>query len=217
MISGIVAGGSRRTAVAPSRPYGNLIMLLAGPDEGNVVHTDTTKPEWAELYGKTINVGVFAAQRTKPWDSGVLPSKVIEDFALSDVLDFWAYSWGSSGGGAYVGFDLEFLTSTNAVVAALGVRAPSASSVTFLYGPNLLNMAAPSVSSSTPLVAGKFSFVNGGVYWTPNPVYANHTPAAFFFAANMSSVARMRISNARVSISASGSFATVGRVKRLAA
>lgn len=217
MISGIVAGGSRRTAVAPSRPYGNLIMLLAGPDEVNVVHTDTTKPEWAELYGKTINVGVFAAQRTKPWDSGVLPSKVIEDFALNDVLEINANNYGSPNGGAIVDFYLDFLDRSDAVKARAQVRTAGANSVRLWISGLNGSLFQLSVSGAAPLVGGRFSFTPTLIRWTPLPGYEQVTPAAQALEADMASVTRMRISNARVSISASGSFATVGRVKRLAA
>jgi hypothetical protein len=217
MIAGIIAGGGANRSVAPPKPYGRLVMLLAGPDSSNVLPTDTAHQNWNALYGSTMNVGVFAAQRVKPWDSGIQPVRVFNDFALSDVLEINANNYGSPNGGAIVDFYLDFFDSSDAVKARAQVRTAGANSVRLWMSGLNGNLFQLSVSGAGPVVAGRFSFTPGSIRWTPFPGYETITPAALNLEADMASVKRMRISNARVTIASTGSSATFGYMNRFAA
>lgn len=204
MTVGDSAGGS------PLQGY--LVSVVSGSGQASTAHTNTSSPTWDQDYAQTIGIGLFAAALTNPGDTGVRPTKTINEFSIHDELQIQCTN------GSYISdvadMDMEFLRPDGGVVAAIRSRRRGNFSLQMSYGPSLSAQAIAGYVGSTPKIHGKLTFTESEMRWTPDVGGDNHT--AWVFVAAMSTVAAIRFSQVRSSMGASVVSSGWVRVKRAA-
>lgn len=193
---------------------GYILAVVAGSSTTSMDYTKTENATWAEDFGQTIDIGLFASKPTNPGDTGVLPTKTINQFSIYDTLTltFLNGNWNPD----YAEMDMEFLRADESVVAAVRSTYRSAYALRMQYGSSLASLADAPRTGSYPWISGNLTFTPDSMVWTNIPTSNTHLP--WSFSAPFSEVVAVRFSRVRAASSYSspgGAYAAVKRAPTL--
>lgn len=189
---------------------GYILAAVAGSSTASMDYTKTGNPTWAEDFGQTIDIGLFASKPTNPGDTGVLPAKTINQFSIYDTLTltFLNGNWNPD----YAEMDMEFLRADESVVAAVRSTYRSAYALRMQYGSSLASLANAPSTGSYPWINGNLTFTPDSMVWTSTATSNTHLP--WSFSAPFSEVVAVRFSRVRAASSYSSPGGAYAAVKR---
>ena len=198
-----------------SPEQGYILAAVGGTGRPQYDYNNTGGATWAQNFGQTIGLGLFASKLTNPGDTGVLPSKTINQFSVYDklLIDCLNGSWNPD----YADMDMEFLRADGSVVAAVRSRYRGAYALRMSYGSSLAALIDASYAGSYPAINGVLTFTETGMQWTPTPEAVNNNHSAWSFSAAFSEVVAVRFSQVRAFSSYGSAAAAFVTVKRSAA
>ena len=202
------AGGGTGT---PQQGY--ILSAVAGTGSPQYDSTNTSSPNWAADFGQTIGIGLFASRMANPGDTGVLPSKTINQFSVYDELRINCLngSWNPD----YADMDMEFLRADGSVVAAIRSRYRGPYALSMFYGGSLSSLTEASYAGSYPAINGTLKFTATGMQWVPAADAIDNNHSAWGFAAAFNEVTAVRFSQVRALSNygdVASAFVTVKRV-----
>lgn len=194
-----------------SQEQGYIVALRSGSARPQLNAFDRAAATWAENFAQTIDIGLFANAGTNPGDTGVLATKVVNQFALEDS---WAlYAFNGTWYGDVAQIDIEFLRADASTVAAVRLARGSDFSTEMFYGASLSSMSKAALIGPYGWPDGILTFSAGSMVWTPKSGATNNH-VAWQLVAPMSSVVAVRFSNARAASNYSLVGSAVVTIKR---
>ena len=195
-----------------SSEQGYIVAAVGGTGGSQYDYTNTGGLTWAQDFGQTIGLGLFASKMTNPGDTGVLPSKTINQFSVYDTLliNCLNGSWNPD----YADMDMEFLRTDGSVVAAVRSRYRGPYALRMSYGSSLAALAEAPYAGPYPAINGRLTFTATGMQWTPTPEAVNNNHSAWSFNAAFSEVVAVRFSQVWAFSSYGSSAAAFVTVKR---
>lgn len=155
--------------------------------------TNTAHEFWETNFGPMINTGAFRyAKSTGAASTGVW-AQDINTFNVGWELEVHCSNgtWSNDK----CDFDIEFLDSSNNVIAALRGRADGNYRHGLWYGPSLASLTKALQSGSYPRTNGILTFSNTSIIWTHDAANAHQNKSFTLAGVDMSSVVRMRLTN----------------------
>lgn len=156
--------------------------------------SDTAQPTWNANFGGTSTLGLFNLTRATGQADTDIVSKVINYFSVNHV---WSIS---ANNNYYFGdicsMDMEFLTSTNVVKAALRIVPSVPFKHNLQYGLTLSSMINATILNDWNHLEtnGKLSFTNSELKYVRNPAITANINDSFTFACDLSQVTKIRVS-----------------------
>lgn len=196
---------------AGSLEQGFIVALRAGSGVPEYNAFDRSAPTWAANFSQTIDMGLFANAGTDPGDTGVLPTKVLNQFSKDDTWTLEALNGTWYGDIAQI--DIEFLRADSSVVAAIRLtKGGGEFSTDMYYGPSLASMTKASLTDSYGWPDGNLKFSATEIVWVPSARGNNH--AAWTLSAPVADVRAVRFSNARAASNYGGPGSARVAIKR---
>lgn len=196
---------------AGSPEQGYIVSLRAGSNSPELNAFDQAAPTWFENFSQTIGLGLFANAGTNPGDTGIQPTKVLNQFSIEDTWALFALNGTWYGDIAQI--DIEFLRADSGVVAAIRLfKSGGEFSVDMYYGASLASMTKAVLTGSYGWPQGDFKFSATEIAWRPNA--QGNNLAAWNLTAPMEGVKAVRFSNARATSNYGGAGLAAVTIKR---
>lgn len=196
---------------AGSPEQGYIVCLRAGSNSPELDAFDQAAPTWFENFSQTIGIGLFANAGTNPGDTGIQPTKVLNQFSVEDTWLLFALNGTWSGDVSQI--DIEFLRADNSVVAAIRLtKGGGEFSSDMYYGASLASMSKAALTGTYGWPQGEFNFSAAEIAWWPNA--QGNNLAAWNLRAPMEEVKAVRFSNARATSNYGGVGLAAVTIKR---
>lgn len=196
---------------AGSLEQGFIVALRAGSGVPEYNAFDRSAPTWVANFSQTIDMGLFANAGTDPGDTGIQPTKVLNQFSMDDT---WALeALNGTWYGDVASIDIEFLLADNSVVAAIRLtKGGGEFSTDMYYGSTLASMTKAALTDSYGWPDGNLKFSATEIVWVPSA--RGNNLAAWNLTAPMDGVTAVRFSNARAASNYGGLGSARVAIKR---
>lgn len=219
VFKGIVTGGSPKVQpvgeiIAGTPQQGYIVAVSAGSGQPQFNAFDRSAPTWDANFRETIDIGLFAYKGTNPGDTGVQPTKTINQFSINDEL--FLYQLNGSWNPDYADMDMEFLRADGTVVAAIRTEYRSSYANKMRFGASLSALTDAPYSGSYPRIEGPLTFTATSMTFKPVVGGTENNHAEWTFPAAFADVVALRFSRVRATSNYGGGAVATVSVKRTA-